>query len=45
LKSRVLNDSQTLHEAKLLMRTVISVYLQGKPLKSRAVINQIMHHL
>ena len=45
LKSRLLNDSHTLHQAKLLMRTVISVYLQGKPLKSRAVINQIMHHL
>jgi DNA repair protein RecO (recombination protein O) len=45
LKSRALNDSQTLHEAKILMRAVISVYLQGKPLKSRTVINQIMHHL
>jgi DNA repair protein RecO (recombination protein O) len=45
LNSRALSDSQILQEAKILMRTVISVYLHGKPLKSRAVINQIIHHL
>ena len=45
LKSRKLCDSQVLYEAKILMRTVITVYLHGKPLKSRAVINQIMQHL
>ena len=36
-----LTDPQVLSEAKLLMRTVIDVYLQGKPLKSRAVINKV----
>ena len=36
---------QTLHEAKKLMRIVIDHYLQGKPLKSRQVINQIMKKL
>lgn len=30
-------------EAKLLMRTVIDAYLQSKPLKSRAVIQQIVN--
>jgi DNA repair protein RecO (recombination protein O) len=45
LNLRKLSDSQILHEAKILMRTVISVYLHGKPLKSRAVINQIIKHL
>jgi len=45
LKSRELNDPQALIEAKILMRTVIAVYLHGKPLKSRAVINKIIKHL
>ena len=45
LKARKLTDSQTLNEAKILMRKVIAVYLHGKPLKSRAVINQIIQHL
>jgi DNA repair protein RecO (recombination protein O) len=42
LSSRALNDAKVLGEAKLLMRTVIDVYLQGRPLKSRQVINQII---
>ncbi|MGZ8160602.1 MAG: DNA repair protein RecO [Methylobacter sp.] len=41
LSSRELTDSQVLSEAKLLMRTVIDVYLQGRQLKSRAVINKV----
>lgn len=45
LKSREFIDPQVLIEAKILMRTVIAVYLHGKPLKSRAVINKIIQHL
>ncbi len=45
LNSRQFNDPQVLMEAKTLMRTVINVHLQGKPLKSRAVINQIVKNL
>ena len=45
LKSRDLADPQVLAEAKILMRTVIAVYLDGKPLKSRAVISKIIQHL
>ena len=45
LHLREFNDPQVLNEAKLLMRTVIAVYLHGKPLKSRAVINEITKHL
>lgn len=44
LNSRELTDPQVLSEAKILMRTVIDAYLQGKQLKSRAVINKIMKH-
>jgi len=36
-----LTDPQVLSEAKILMRTVIDVYLQGRQLKSRAVINKV----
>jgi DNA repair protein RecO (recombination protein O) len=45
LKLREFTDLQVLADAKRLMRTVIDVYLQGKPLKSRAVINNIIKHL
>jgi len=45
LKLRQLTDPHVLVEAKILMRTVISTYLPGKPLKSRAVINKIIQHL
>ncbi len=41
LSSRNLTDPQVLSEAKILMRTVINVYLQGRPLKSRVVINKV----
>lgn len=44
LSSRALTDPQVISEAKRLMRTVIDVYLQGKPLKSRAVIHEIIKH-
>ncbi|MGZ5049658.1 MAG: DNA repair protein RecO [Methylobacter sp.] len=42
LSARDVEDPQVLHEAKSLMRMVIDIYLQGKPLKSRAVINQVI---
>lgn len=41
LSSRELTGPQVLSEAKILMRTVIDVYLQGRQLKSRAVINKV----
>lgn len=41
LSSRELTDPQVLSEAKILMRTVIDVYLQGRQLKSRAVISKV----
>jgi DNA repair protein RecO (recombination protein O) len=44
LKLRKFADVQVLIEAKILMRTVIAVYLQGKPLKSRTLINHIIKH-
>ncbi len=44
LSSRELADPQVLSEAKILMRMVIDVYLQGRQLKSRAVFNKIMKH-
>jgi DNA repair protein RecO (recombination protein O) len=44
LSARELTDPQVLSEAKILMRMVIDVYLQGRELKSRAVINKIMKH-
>ena len=45
MKSREFTDPQVLIEAKILMRTVINIYLHGKKLKSRAVINKIIQHL
>jgi len=39
------SDPQVLSEAKLLMRTAINSHLQGRPLKSRTVINQIIKQL
>jgi len=41
LSSRELTDPQVLSEAKILMRRVIDVYLQGRQLKSRAVISKV----
>ena len=41
LSSRELTDPQVLSEAKILMRTVIDIYLQGRQLKSRAVISKV----
>ncbi|SJM92089.1 DNA repair protein RecO [Crenothrix polyspora] len=42
LHAKTLYDAKVLSEAKLLMRRVIDVYLQGRPLKSRQVMNQII---
>lgn len=41
IKSRKFADPLVLVEAKILMRVVIDAHLQGKPLKSRTVINKI----
>jgi DNA repair protein RecO (recombination protein O) len=41
LSSKELTDPQVLSEAKILMRMVIDVYLQGRQLKSRAIINKV----
>ncbi len=41
LSSGELTDPQVLSEAKTLMRKVIDGYLQGRQLKSRAVINKV----
>ncbi|MGR9051163.1 MAG: DNA repair protein RecO [Gammaproteobacteria bacterium] len=45
LHSKTLNDPNTLAEAKKIMRSTIDFHLQGKPLKSRAVIAKIRHSL
>jgi DNA repair protein RecO (recombination protein O) len=42
LSAGELSDTQVLSEAKILMRGVINGHLQGKTLKSRAVINKII---
>lgn len=42
LYTRTFADSKTLGEVKKFMRTVIDFHLQGKPLKSRAVIARIL---
>lgn len=42
---RKFDDSHVLAEAKVLMRQVIDCHLQGKQLKSRAVINNMMKRL
>jgi DNA repair protein RecO (recombination protein O) len=42
IKSREFTDPSVLSEAKFLIRTVLDVYLQGKPLQSRAVINNLI---
>ncbi|HEY8035598.1 MAG TPA: DNA repair protein RecO [Methylobacter sp.] len=41
LSARELTEPQVLSEAKILMRMVIDVYLQGRELKSRAVISKV----
>jgi DNA repair protein RecO (recombination protein O) len=45
MEQRSFKHTQTLNEAKLLMRAVIDSHLQGKPLKSRSVINSIVKRL
>jgi DNA repair protein RecO (recombination protein O) len=42
IQSGELDDPTVLSEAKNLMRTVIDAHLQGKPLKSRAIINTLI---
>lgn len=41
LSARELTEPQVLNEAKILMRMVIDAYLQGRELKSRAVISKV----
>lgn len=45
MQQRQFDNSQVLAEAKMLMRTVIDGHLQGKQLKSRSVINNIIKRL
>lgn len=45
IRRKEFTDPKTLCETKLLMRAVIDHHLQGRPLKSRAVINQIIKNL
>jgi len=42
IRLRQFSDAQVLSETKLLMRQVIDTHLQGRQLKSRAVINKII---
>jgi DNA repair protein RecO (recombination protein O) len=42
LQAKTLTQPQALAEAKALMRMVVDFYVQGRPLKSRQVMNQIM---
>lgn len=45
IEQRQFDDPLVLSEAKMLMRTVIDSHLQGKLLKSRSVINNIVKRL
>jgi DNA repair protein RecO (recombination protein O) len=45
MERRQFDDPSVVSEAKMLMRTVIDCHLQGKQLKSRAVINNIVKRL
>ena len=45
LANRQFNDAQTLAEAKQVMRHVIHFHLNGKPLKSRAIISKLQQQL
>jgi DNA repair protein RecO (recombination protein O) len=45
MAQRRFDDRQVLFEAKILMRKVIDSHLQGKQLKSRSVINNIVKRL
>ena len=45
IEQKQFDDTRVLSVAKLLMRTIIDSYLQGKQLKSRAVINDIVKRL
>ena len=45
MRKRQFNDLRVLNEAKLLMRRVIDDRLQGKRLKSRSVVNDILKRL
>jgi DNA repair protein RecO (recombination protein O) len=42
LAAKTLTNQQAVTEAKHLLRTVIDFYLQGRPLKTRHIINQII---
>jgi DNA repair protein RecO (recombination protein O) len=45
MEQRQFDNPQVLSEAKILMRTIIDGHLQGKQLKSRSVINNIVKRL
>ncbi len=42
ISAREFSDPQVLIEAKRLMRLVIDIYLQGKPLKSRTIMTKLI---
>ena len=42
IKNGIFDEPALLSEAKLLMRTVLDSHLQGKPIKSRSVINTLI---
>ncbi|CAA9890490.1 DNA repair protein RecO [Candidatus Methylobacter favarea] len=44
ISARDLTDAHVLAEAKILMRAAIDTHLQGKPLKSRTVIHNMVKH-
>jgi DNA repair protein RecO (recombination protein O) len=45
MQNRNFEDPQVLAEAKQLMRTVIDAHLQGKPIKSRTVMQEVFKRL
>ena len=45
IRCRNFTDPEVLAEAKVLLRNVLNVHLQGKPLNSRKVLNEIIKRL
>ncbi|MCX7089227.1 MAG: DNA repair protein RecO [Methylococcales bacterium] len=45
INDKVFTDTQALSEAKYIMRNVINFHLQGKPLKTRAILAKIYQQL
>jgi DNA repair protein RecO (recombination protein O) len=45
VRQRRFNEIDVLRSAKIMMRTIIDIHLNDKPLKSRSVLNSVMKHL